>query len=85
MSAFTETRGITLTVDVTAGQPSPDAYVALINKIQGIEDQYAKDSTSVADLAGVNTVFTGKSRYKLYSMTITSTMATGIYAVIFSK
>ena len=80
--AFSDIRDVKVSFDNTAGAMSIDAFKAAINQVQIIEGNYLNDP-SLADLAGAASVFTGTSRYKLYSFTLTTTMATGIYAFVY--
>lgn len=80
--AFSEIREVKIKFNNTAGAMSLDAYKAAIEKVQQIESNYASDAT-LANLAAAPLVFTGTSRYKLYSFTLTTTLATGIYAFVY--
>ena len=80
--AFTDIREVTVTFDNLAGAMSPDAYKAAINKVEELESAFL-NNPALADLAGVSAVFTGTSRFKLYSFTLTTTFATGTYAFVY--
>lgn len=82
--AFTDIRNVEITFDMTAGAASPDAYKAAINKVEELESAYFNDP-SLANLADVTAVFTGTSRFKLYSFQLTTTFATGTYAFVYNE
>lgn len=76
--AFTDIRDVIVTFDNALGAMSPDAYKAAINKVEEIENLFFQDPT-FQDLAGVTTVMTGTSRYKLYAFQLTTTLSTATY------
>lgn len=76
--AFTDIRGIELIVDTGGEKVSPDFYKAVLNKAEQLEDNYL-NNPALEDLAEVSTVFTGTSRYRLYSCTLTTVFADGTY------
>lgn len=59
-----------------------DAYKAAIGKVEEIESEYL-NNPSLANLAAAPVVFTGTSRYKIYSFTLTTVLADGKYTFIF--
>ena len=77
--AFSEIRKVKVTFNNDAGAMSLDAYKGAIEKVSEIECDY-ESNPNLADLVAAPLVFTGTSRYKLYSFTLTTTLATGIYA-----
>ena len=93
--AFTEYRDVIVTFNASegvdiVGQTAQeaigiDAYKAALNKVSELESQYAADPTSVTDLSNVTVVFTGTSRYKLYSFQLTVTIATGSYQFVWNE
>lgn len=86
--AFTEYRDVIVTFDdgVAAQEAmSLDAYKAALNKVAELEAQYAADSTSVADLSDVTVIFTGTSRYKLYSFQLTLDISAGDYEFVWNE
>ena len=76
-------------VDIVGQTPqeamSLDAYKAAVNKVAEIEAQYAVDNTAVADLSDVTLVFTGTSRYKLYSFQLTLDISVGLYRFVWNE
>ena len=76
-------------VDIVGQTPqeamSLDAYKAAVNKVAEIEAQYAVDNTAVADLSDVTLVFTGASRYKLYSFQLTLDISVGLYRFVWNE
>lgn len=85
--AFSEIRDVIITFDDgTATQEAMgiDAYKAAIGKVEEIESAYYNDS-SLADFADKLIVFTGTSRYKLYSFQLTTTLADGKYEFIWNE
>lgn len=76
--AFTDIREVTVIFDNAVGAMSPDAYKAAINKVEQLESDFL-NNPALVDLADVPAVFTGTSRYRLYSFTLTTVFATGTY------
>jgi len=91
-NAFSEYRDVIVQFNLSEGLDivgqtaqeamSIDAYKAALNKVADIEAKYAADSTSVVDLAAVNVVMTGTSRYKLYSFNLTLDISAGLYRFV---
>ena len=92
-TAFSEYRDVIVSFNNAEGQNiadqtaqavmSLDAYKAAINKVVEIENKYAKNNASVADLTNKSLVFTGTSRYKLYSFTLTLDISEAKYVFTF--
>lgn len=85
--AFTEIRDVNVTFDdgVAAQAPmSIDAYKAAMLKVQEIESKY-QNNPAYADVTDVVTVFTGTSRYKLYSFNLTTVLADASYQFVYNE
>jgi hypothetical protein len=92
-TAFSEYRDVIVSFNNAEGQDivdqdaqvvmSLDAYKAAINKVVEIENQYGKSNASVVDLTDQALVFTGTSRYKLYSFTLTLDISAAKYVFTF--
>lgn len=78
--ANSEFRDVKIAFVNSVGAMSIDAYKAAVLKVSQMEDQYGADPTSVADLTDVAAVFTGASRIKLYSFTLTVDISAAEYA-----
>jgi len=94
-NAFSEYRDVIVQFNLSEGLDivgqtaqeamSPDAYKAAFNKVAEIEAKYFADSTSVVDLSDVTVVFTGTSRYKLYSFQLTVDISAGLYRFVWNE
>ena len=82
--AFTDIRGVEITIDADGNKISPDAYKAAINRVEEMESAFLNDP-DLEDLADVTTVMTGTSRYRLYSFQLTTTFADGVYAFVYNE
>ena len=82
--AFTDIRGVDIDIDNNGEFISPDAYKACLNKVEELESAYL-NNPALVDLADVTAVFTGTSRFKLYSFQLTTTFATGTYAFVYNE
>ena len=58
-----------------------EAYVAILRKIEQIEDHYRK-TADVADMSGVTVYVTGNNHIDKFEFELTSTMATGTYVAL---
>ena len=80
---FDELRKVTIDYGATdleaAAAMSLDAYRAVIQKVQELEDAYAHNTANVADMTAVNIALVGNHPYKIYVFAVTSVMATGTY------
>lgn len=76
--AFSDIRNVKISFVNTAGAMSTDAFKAAISKVEEIEYERLKNP-ALANLTSQPTVFTGTSRYKLYSFTLTAILTTGTY------
>jgi hypothetical protein len=80
--AFSELRDVKVSFDNVAGAMGIDAFKAALNQVEEFESAYFEDNT-IADLIAGVVICTGTSRYKLYSFTLTTTFATGVYAFVY--
>jgi len=95
MRAFTEHRDVIVQFNLSEGLDivgqtaqeamSLDAYKAALNKVAEMEDSYAADSSSIVDLSDVLVVFTGTSRYKLYSFQLTVDISAALYRFVWNE
>ena len=82
---FNLSEGVDIVGQVVQRAMSLDAHKAAINKVAEIEAEYAADNTAVADLSDVTLVFTGTSRYKLYSFQLTLDISEGLYKFVWNE
>lgn len=59
-----------------------DAYKAAIGLIEEIEGKYAKEG-AFTDLAAASVIRTGTSPFQVHVFTVTTTIATGVYEIIY--
>jgi hypothetical protein len=59
-----------------------DAFKALMNKIEEIESTY-ETTGAFTDLAGATVVMTGTSPFTVHVFTVTTTIASGVYACVY--
>lgn len=84
---LSEIRPVTITV--TGAPMSLDAYKAVNRKVEALEAQYEASlneegvSEGLVDLAGVTTVITANTPYKIYVFTLTTVFADGNYTFAF--
>ena len=81
---FNTSEGLDIIGQTAQEAMSIDAYKACIGKVEEIESAYF-NNPSLADLANALVVFTGTSRYKLYSFQLTTTVATGTYVFVWNE
>mgnify|MGYP003402218164 FL=1 len=74
-------RNISITV---TGSCTPDAYKALIRRIEDMEVKYSTNTSSVSDVTAASAVVTGTTPFKIYVFTLTSVMATGTYTAVYA-
>ena len=61
-----------------------DAYKAAVGLIEELEGSYAKlGASGVPDLAAVSVIRTGTLPFQIHVFTVTSTMATGVYLMVY--
>ena len=94
-NAFSEYRNVIIRFNTSEGQDivdqdaqvamGIDAYKACIFKVAELEAQYADDPASVTDKADVTVVFTGTSRYKLYSFQLTLDISEADYTFVYNE
>ena len=83
--AFTDIRNVIVTFNnIANGAMSPDAYKAAINKVEELECDYL-NNPALANLSDVTAVFTGTSRFKLYSFQLTVDFSAGTYAFVYNE
>lgn len=79
-------RNITINLNGATGVTcSPDAVIAILEKIRDLELKYANNSASVANLTSAKVVVTGATPYKIHVFTVTSVMSSGTYTVLFNE
>lgn len=80
---FEEVRKVAIDYGATDLVPavaiSLDAFRAVIQKVQELEDLYSYNTANVSDMTAVNVALVGNHPYKVYIFTVTSVMATGKY------
>jgi len=84
--AISEFRGVNITFDDgTAAQlDAPiDSYFAGIGLVEEIEGQYFKNPASFTDLADATVLRTGRNPFQLHVFTVTTTIASGIYELVY--
>jgi hypothetical protein len=92
-TAYSEIRNVIVSFNDAEGQDiadqtaqvamSLDAYKAAINKVVELEYKYSQKPASVVDLTDQSIVFTGTSRYQLYSFTLTLDISAAKYDFTF--
>lgn len=81
---FNTSEGLDISGQTAQEAMSIDAYKAVIAKVEEIESNYF-NNPSLANLSNATVVFTGSSRYKLYSFQLTTTLADGKYVFVFNE
>ena len=60
-----------------------DAFHAALELVARIENQYAERPSSFTDLAGASVLQTGRLPFSIHSFTVTTTIASGAYEIIY--
>jgi len=81
---FNASEGVDIVSQTAQEAMSIDAYKAAIGKVEELESAFYKNP-SLANLTDKLIVFTGTSRYKLYSFQLTTVFANAEYTFVWNE